>query len=256
MSYSSDPLFQSKLPSMCNAWLFLNEDLSIGTNYNDSTSLFQRFISEKVYQGNDIINLCFVDIVLTSSDTVPSGDGSSYTLSLDKVSHPASQDGSVPVNQDYMQWIVRDAKNVNPKIKICLTLLYGKQHLISQVYPEPNNLDQAFAQALANNVVTYLNHYGLDGLDIDWEWDYLGDDTTQEQFKRTFSVLGPTLKKDRMLLTIGPVTTNNWDSETVNDHFDIITFQMYYSNSLPGQFINYSITPDKFAYEAKFEGSF
>lgn len=155
-----------------------------------------------------------------------------------------------------MQWIVRDAKNVNPKIKICLTLLYGKQHLISQVYPEPNNLDQAFAQALANNVVTYLNHYGLDGLDIDWEWDYLGDDTTQEQYKRTFSVLGPTLKKDRMLLTIGPVTTNNWDSETVNDHFDIITFQMYYSNSLPGQFINYSITPDKFVYGAKFEGSF
>jgi hypothetical protein len=180
---------------MCNAWLFLNENHPVGTNYNDSTSLFQRFITEKVYQGNDIINLCFVDIVPTSSDTVPSGDGRSYTLSLNKVSHPASQDGSVPASQDYMHWIVRDAKIANPKIKICLTLLYGKQHLISQIYADPNTLDQAFVKAFANNVVIYLNHYGLDGLDIDWEWDYLSDETTQEQFKTTFSVLGPTLKK-------------------------------------------------------------
>jgi hypothetical protein len=59
-----------------------------------------------------------------------------------------------------------------------------------------------------------------------------------------------------MLLTIGPATTNNLDPETVNNHFDIIAFQIYYSNSLPGQFINYSIKPDKFAFGAKFEGSF
>ena len=255
MTQSSNPPFASKLPPMCNAWIFLNEDEPSGTNYNSPTSAYQRLIREGLYQANDIINLCFVDIVPTGSDTIPSGDGSSYTLLLDKVTHPASPDGSIPTNQDYMQWIVRDAKKANPDIKICLTLLYGKQHLISQIYPDPNNPDQKSAQAFADNVVTYLKHYGLDGFDIDWEWHYLSDDTTKAQFKTTFSTVGSALRTAGMLLTMGPATTNNLDADTVNEYFDIIAFQMYYSTSLPGQFVSYGIRPDAFAYGAKFEAT-
>ena len=81
-----------------------------------------------------------------------------------------------------------------PNIKICLTLLYGKQHLISQIYKNPDNPDQKSADAFAENVVTYLKHYGLNGFDIDWEWHYLSDDTTQAQFKTTFSAVGPALR--------------------------------------------------------------
>jgi hypothetical protein len=212
-------------------------------------------INEGLYQASDIINLCFVDIVPTSSNTIPAGDGSSYTLFLDEVKHHANEDSSVPTNQDYMEWIVRDAKKANPNIKVCLTLLYGKQHLISQIYPDPDKPDQASAEAFANNVVTYLKHYGLDGFDIDWEWDYLSDDTTQAQFKTTFSAVGSALKAAGMLLTMGPATTQNLDPETVNEHFDIIAFQMYYSTSLPGQFVSYGIRPDAFAYGAKFESN-
>lgn len=255
MTQPSNPPFASKLPPMCNAWIFLNEDEPPGTNYNSPASAYQRMINDGVYQANDIINLCFVDIVPTSSDTIPAGDGSSYTLFLDNVTHPANRDGSVPTNQDYMEWIVRDAKKANPKIKICLTLLYGKQHLISQIYPDPANPDKASADAFAKNVVTYLKHYGLDGFDIDWEWDYLSDDTTQAQFKTTFCAVGPALKAAGMLLTMGPATTNHLDAKTVNEHFDIIAFQMYYSNSLPGEFVKYGINPDAFAYGAKFEAN-
>lgn len=256
MDHSSNPPFASKLKPMCNAWIYLNEDEPSGTNYNSPTSAFQRIINKELYQSTDIINLCFVDIVPTGSNTIPAGDGSSYTLFLDKVTHPANHDGSVPTNQDYMEWIVRDAKKANPNIKICLTLLYGKQHLISQIYPDPKNPDQASAEAFAKNVVTYLKHYGLDGFDIDWEWDYLSDDTTQAQFKTTFSVVGPALKDASMLLTMGPATTNNLDAQTVSEHFDIIAFQMYYSTSLPGEFVNYGISADAFAYGAKFESNF
>ena len=253
MTQSSNPPFDSKLPPMCNAWILLNEDDPSGTNYNSSTSAYQRLISEGIYQATDIINLCFVDIVPTGSNTIPAGDGSSYTLFLDDVTHPPNENGSVPTNQDYMEWIVRDAKKANSEIKICLTLLYGKQHLISQIYPDPNNPDQASAEAFANNVVSYLKHYGLDGFDIDWEWHYLSDDTTQAQFKTTFSAVGPALKEAGMLLTMGPATTNNLDAQTVNEQFDIIAFQMYYSTSLPGEFVSYGINPDAFAYGAKFE---
>jgi hypothetical protein len=256
MTHLSTPPFASKLPHMCNAWIFLNEDEPSGTNYNSTTSAFQRMINEGLYQANDIINLCFVDIVPTSSNTIPAGDGSSYTIFLDEVTHPPNQGGSVPTNQDYMEWIVRDAKKANPAIKICMTLLYGKQHLISQIYSNPARPDQASADAFAKNVVTYLKHYGLDGFDIDWEWDYLSDDTTIAQFKTTFSAVGSALKDAGMLLTMGPATTNNLDAQTVSEHFDIITFQMYYSTSLPEEFVTYGISPDAFAYGAKFESEF
>lgn len=256
MSQNDQPPFASKLPAMNNAWIFLNEDNPTGTNYNDPTSQYQRIITEGLYELSDMISLCFVDIVPTSADTIPAGDGSSYTLFLDSVTHPAGPNGEVPTNQDYMEWIVRDAKQANPKIKVLLTLLYGKQHMISQIYPDPDNPDAASAEAFADNVVTYLQHYNLDGFDIDWEWDYLSDDTTQAQFKTTFSAVGPALKTNNMLLTMGPATTNHLDPDTVNQHFDVIAFQMYYSNSLPGEFVDYGIQPDAFAYGAKFESGY
>ena len=250
---SKNPPFASKLPPMCNAWIMLSEDNPVGTNYNSPASAFQRLINKGLYQANDIINLCFVDIVPTSSETVPKGNGSSFTLFLDKVTHPAAPDGSVPTNQDYMEWIVQDATTANPEIKVCLTLLYGKEHLISQIYPDPKKPDQKSADAFAENVVAYLDHYGLSGLDIDWEWDYLSDDTTSDQFKTTFSAVGSALKAAGMLLTMAPATTENLDPETVTDHFDIIAFQMYYSTSLPSQFFDLHIAPDAFANGAKFE---
>lgn len=253
MTTKTNPPFASTLPPMCNAWIFLNEDEPSGTNYNSPTSAYQRMITHGIYEANDIINLCFVDIVPTSASTYPTGNGKTYTLTMGDVPHPANPNGSIPTNKDYMEWIVRDAKAANPNIKICLTLLYGKKHLISQIFPDPENPDEVSAQAFANNVADFLKHYNLDGFDIDWEWHYLSDDTTQAQFKTTFSAVGPVLKKKGMLLTMGPATTNHLDPKTVNDHFDIIAFQMYYSNSLPLEFLNYGIHPDKFAYGAKFE---
>lgn len=256
MTQSNQPPFDSKLGPMCNAWIFLNEDNPSGTNYNDPTSQYQRIISEGLYELTDIVSLCFVDIVPTSATTVPTGDGSSFTLFLDSVTHPAGPTGDVPTNQDYMEWIVHDAKAANPAIKVLLTLLYGKQHMISQIFPDPANPDAASAQKFAANVVAYLQHYNLDGFDIDWEWDYLSDDTTQAQFKTAFSAVGTALRQAGMLLTMGPATTNNLDPETVNDHFDIIAFQMYFSTDLPGEFVDYGINPDAFAYGAKFESEF
>ena len=255
MPQNDQPPFASTLPAMNNAWIFLNNDFPAGTNYYSPDSLYQRIINKGLYQASDCINLCFVDIVPTGPNTVPAGDGSSYTLFLDYVAHTASPGGQVPTNQDYMEWIVRDAKAANPKIKVLLTLLYGKQHLISQIYPDPANPDALSAQKFAANVVAYLQHYNLDGFDIDWEWDYLSDDTTQEQFKTTFCAVGPALKQAGMLLTMGPATTDHLDPQTVNDHFDIIAFQMYSSNSLPGQFVNCGIDPAAFAYGVSFEAA-
>lgn len=253
MTDALNPAFASKLGPMCNAWILLNEDNPEGTNYNSPDSVFQRLIQAGVYQANDIINLCFLDIVPTSASTIPAGDGSSYTLFLDTVTHPAGPNGEVPTNQNYLEWILRDARKANPKIKICLTLLWGKQHLLSQIYPDPEHPDPASAQAFAQNAVAYLRHYGCDGIDVDWEWAYLSDDTTAAQFETTFSALGPALKSAGMLLTMCPATTDNLDAKTVTDHFDIIAFQMYGNADLPSEFTRLGISQRAFAYGAKFE---
>lgn len=254
MNDMSSPPFKSTLPPMCNAWIFLNEDHPSGTNYTDPTSMYQRLIEKSLYVANDIINLCFVDIVPTSHTTVPEGSGDGFTLFLDKVTHPESG-GEIPTNQNYMEWIVRDAKAQNQDIKVCLTLLYGQGNLLSKIFSDPSNPDKESADAFAANVVTYLKYYNLDGLDIDWEWP-LSTETTSDQFKVIFTALGTALKKAGMLLTMAPATDANIDVPTVNDHFDIIAFQMYYSTYLPTMFVQDGVKPDKFAYGAKFESNF
>jgi hypothetical protein len=254
MTETNNSPFDSKLPPMCNAWIFLNDDYPEGTNYNSPNSMYQDLILKKVYEAMDIINLSFIDIVPTSKDKVPAGDGSSHTLSLDYVPHKVkAADGSELTNQNYAEWITLDAKKANPAIKVLVTLLWGSPEMISRIYPDPANPDQASAEAFAKNVVTYLKHYNLDGFDIDWEWDYISDDTTPEQFKVTFSAVGKALKAAGLLLTFSPATDKNMDAETVSNHFDIISFQLYSSTRWPAQFIKDGVKPDNFAYGAMFE---
>jgi hypothetical protein len=57
MTETNNPPFDSKLPPMCNAWIFLNDDYPEGTNYNSPNSMYQDLISKKVYEAMDIINL-------------------------------------------------------------------------------------------------------------------------------------------------------------------------------------------------------
>ena len=60
MTETNNPPFDSKLPPMCNAWIFLNDDYPEGTNYNSPNSMYQDLISKKVYEAMDIINLSFI----------------------------------------------------------------------------------------------------------------------------------------------------------------------------------------------------
>ncbi len=134
---------------MCNAWIFLNEDEPQDTVYNSPTSCYQRMLNQGMYIANDIINLCFVDIVPTNADTIPAGDGSSYTLFLDKVTHPSDAKGPAPTNQDYMEWIVRDAKGTKPGHKGLPHVAFSASStLISQIYPRPGAPGQSFGRGL------------------------------------------------------------------------------------------------------------
>jgi hypothetical protein len=102
---------------LVNAWIFLNEDEPAGTNYNSPNSCYQTLIQNSIYQSVDILNICFVTTLPTSTSTVPVGDGSSYTIEMGASSHSGGL-----TNQDYMNYVIRDARASNPNIKFAITL--------------------------------------------------------------------------------------------------------------------------------------
>src|SRR5580693_3909681 len=98
---------------MVNAWMLVIEDDPAGTDYNNPNSCYQRLIKENIYQCVDLLYLGFAETVPTSAKTVPAGDGSSYTI---QISSGDDHHRSGLTNQDYMNYIMRDAKKSNPKI--------------------------------------------------------------------------------------------------------------------------------------------
>ena len=238
---------------LVNAWIFLNEDEPKGTNYNSSNSCFQTLIQNNVYKSVDILNICFVTTVPTSDATVPTGDGSSYTIEIGAASHP---DGLT--NQDYMDYVIRDARKNNPNIKIAGTLLWGNGNELSQIFPNPSDPDQKSANNFAANLMAYLKHYDMDGFDIDWE-SPISDQTTQTQFKLLIDAIGAQFKQQTdktYYLTLSPASVGNLDATAVNDNIDFVNLQLYSGFTSPEEFKNAGVNPDLFAYGAKFESNF
>lgn len=225
---------------LVNAWIFLNEDEPPGTTYNDPKSCFQTLITDNVYQSVDILCMAFVDTVPTSATTVPSGDGSSYTIQMDPVSH----EGTTWTNQDYMAAVTRDAYANNPNIRVGVTLLYGPFDVISRIFTGPD--DQKNADDFAANLVAYMKEYDLRAFDVDWESD-MSEGTSQEQCAMFFSAIGAAFRQEteKFYLTSCPAWLGNMDQPSVSNNCDFVTLQIY-GGARPAAFPQ--IDPQLFAY--------
>ncbi|HEX8394446.1 MAG TPA: glycoside hydrolase family 18 protein [Longimicrobium sp.] len=235
-----------------NAWIFLNEDEPSGTNYQSSNSCYQTLIKNHVYQSVDMLFLCFVTTMPTSPTTVPAGDGSSYTISTGSVSHPGGL-----TNEQYLKWIIRDARASKPGIKIGVTLNWGDGSLLANIFPNPNAPDQASADKFAANLVAYLQAYGLDGFDIDWE-SPICDDTTQQQFSLLINAIGTQFRKQsrKLYLTLSPASVGNLDAAAVNANVDFVNLQLYSGFTRPADFTAAGVKAALFAYGAKWESGY
>jgi hypothetical protein len=232
-----------------NAWIFLDEDEPGGTNYNSQGSCYQRLISQEVYNAVDILFICFVT-------TVPTDDGSWYTIKIKDKAHPGGL-----TNQNYMDYVIADARKVNPDILIAVTLDYGgdgKQ--IQNIFS--NQADPAEAAArFADNLMSYLKQHNLDGFDIDWEAP-LSDETSQDQFKQLINAIGNRFSQEyqqtgkKYYLTISPATAENLDAAAINQYVDFLNLQLYSGFTNPSDFTGLGINPKKLAYGAKFEAPY
>jgi len=247
----------STTPQLVNAWIFLNEDEPTvngsPVGYNNPVSSYQRLINNNIYQSVDLLFLCFAVTVPTSETTIPTGNGSFYTLQMGEGSHP---DGLT--NQDYMQLIITDSRKNNPDIKIAMTLLWGNDDTITNIFANPNYTAQQNADNFASNLVAYLKYYDLDGFDIDWEYP-ISTSTTQEQFQLLFTAIGKQFHaqtEKKYYLTLSPASVDNLDATTVNNYFDFVALQLYSGFTFPIEFIQAGVNKNLLAYGAKFESNY
>lgn len=231
-----------------NAWIFLLEDDPAGSSYKTPGSSYQNLIDYGVYGSTDMVSICWVNTVATSSTTIPAGDGSTFTVQLQSGTHP---DGST--NQQYMDWLIQDARKANPNIKLVVMLGYGDDE-ITQIFSGPKSGWQQAATDFANNLVAYLRHYGLDGFDVDWEAP-LSSSGTPEQFQLLFTAIRQAFDATgkRYYLTLSPAAVGTLDAGTINASFDFVNLQLYSGFTCPGEFVSAGVNAGLLAYGAKFE---
>ncbi len=224
---------------LVGAWILASEDDPAGTTYQDPTSSYQSLKVNGVYKSVDMLNICFVDTIYD-----PASNG--FTLKLVPAVH---QPGNIP-NDQYMQWIIADARAANPAIKVLVTMGYAGDE-ITKMYAAPYNGSQTVIDQFAQNVVAYLTKWGLDGLDVDWEPDFCWD-TSQTQFAQVFTAIGKAFAGTGLLLTMCPSQTGNLDAPTTNAYFDMVTLQVY-GGASKSSFIQAGVQASLLAYGAKFE---
>ena len=168
---------------LINGWLLLNEDAPLGTNYNDSKSCYQALIKNNVYQATDILFLCFATTTPTNADTMPKGNGSFYTVTMADGDHAGGYS-----NEDYLHFIIRDARKNNPDIKIGITLEWNNPLVLSNIFANKKYSDQENADQFAANLTVFLVNNHLDGFDVHWESPVCNTITTK-QFKFLFTAI-------------------------------------------------------------------
>jgi hypothetical protein len=235
-----------QLQNGINAWIFLNEDEPPGTNYNSPNSCYQSLIQYNVYSNINFLGIAFFEVV-------PGGNG--FTIQVGNGCHlgNTATPNKLLSNQDYLQYVLRDARKVNPNIKFLATMVYSGNQTLAAIFSCGGD-PQTQATAFANNLVTYLQTNGMNGIDIDWEGD-VSNLMTQTQFQILFSTIRKVFdaQTEKYYLTMAPAWSySTYDFPTVKSAFDFVSPQFYDGTSL-SEFLQAGMPASKIGYGAQFE---
>jgi len=137
------------------------------------TVAINRSYKYKVYKSVTFLGIAFFEVS-------PAAKG--YTIKIGDSSHSGGLS-----NQNYLNFVLKDARQVNPNIKFLATMVYSGNNTLAEVFSGGGDT-QTQATEFANNLVTYLKDNGMNGLDIDWEGD-VSTQMTQSQFQILFSTI-------------------------------------------------------------------
>lgn len=222
-----------------NAWLFLNEDQPPLTNYHSPDSCYQTLIRYRTYESTEFLGIAFFEVVDASTGC---------SIEIGASPHPGGM-----TNRDYLDYVLRDARQVNPGIKFLATMVYSGSNTLAKVFDSGGD-PQAQARAFAGNLVNYLQANGMNGIDIDWE-DDVSEQLTRSQFQILFSTIRQVFDSHPMkfYLSFTPAwPTPSIDYTTVNSAFDFVSPQFYDGTSL-STFLSAGIAPAVVGYGAQFE---
>lgn len=229
----------ANLTNGTNAWIFLNEDEPKNTNYNSSDSCFQTLIGYKVYNSVTFLGIAFFEVTPATSG---------YTIEIGSKIHPGGL-----TNQDYLNSVLNDARQVNPDIKFLATMVYSGNNTLAAIFSGGGD-PQTAATEFADNLVAYLKANGMNGLDIDWE-PPVSDEISQSQFQILFSTIRQVFDQqpDKYYLSMAPAwPTDSIDYPTVNSAFDFVSPQFYDGTPL-SSFLDAGFSPTTIGYGAQFE---
>jgi hypothetical protein len=236
----------ANLPNGLNAWIFLNEDEPPATNYNSPDSCYQSLINYKVYNSIQFLGIAFFEVV-------PAEQG--FTIQIGNGCHLGnpSKPNQLLSNQDYLGYVLHDARQVNPGIKFLATMVYSGNQTLAAVFSSGGD-PQKQATTFAHNLVAYLKKHGMNGLDVDWEND-VSTRMTQSQFQILFTTIRNVFdqQSEKYYLTMAPAWSySTYDFPTLNSAFDFISPQFYDGTHLSA-FLGAGMSPAKIGYGAQFE---
>ena len=238
-----------------NAWLMVGEDDPPDTTYFSPNSSYRWAVRHGVYRYVTMLNIAFFETVPVGKDTVPdSSSAQGYTIQIQGASvvHPGTPGD--PTTQQYFEQLIKDARAQNPGLPLLATLNWGDERTISRIFSSPDT--QKCAETFARNLVGFFQHYGLNGLDIDWE-PPLSDETTGEQLNALLTAVRAEYAKHpspTCYLTLSPVTANELTGTVINANVDFVTLQLY-GDADPKDYTSppCNIDSSLLAYGAKFE---
>ena len=157
---------------------------------------------------------------------LPSWQGSVSNIQFDKLTHVnysfliPNADGSLQAleNLAKMQELVRRAQGTNTKVLIAVGgWLNGNDGAFTALASQAGT-----RTAFINNLVNFVNQYGLDGVDMDWEYPREGNEP--RDYELLMTELGQRLRSQGKLLTAA-VVVSGWNADGVlTGVFDDVDF--------------------------------
>ena len=266
-----------------NAYLGLSHCYPVGANYSTVGSSYQSLVKYNVYKELNQINISFFNAVPVGSDTTPTSSNASSsssftiqkgnwneyypdaaTVASQEHYHPVSTPNG-PTIHETMVKVISDARSQNSDMLVFATLAWNKNFIIQILANDASasgtsgvsqDQQETNANNFAQNLITYLTTFQMNGFDVDWE-SGANCDISELEFKTFVTAIGSAFQTNNsnnpdspLWFTLTPAANfgspnpaGNMDADTVNTYIDWMNLQTY-GGATPSTYTGININND------------